>query len=309
MDGLLFVASLAIRVAQVFLNNWSNIEPFVMGIAAAFLLIQGPMYAIIGYAYLAAQAMRVWAAATAILNAVMAINPIFLVILAIGLLIGAAIWVVQNWEMVSAFFSTLWQNIVQGLSAAMTWVAQGARDTLTQVAQFFINLIPQALEWGATLIRTFVDGILSMKSYLVDGITNVFSAVRKLMPFSDAKEGPFSQLTYSGGAIMSTMAQGVTAQAGTLHSAMGTAFSQAPSLESNATVTAAAVSGSGIPISAKAAPGGTTRTITIAKLIENLIIQGTDKDAQELAEEVIAILHDRLLGADDIITEEMGALL
>lgn len=60
---------------------------------------------------------------------------------------------------------------------------------------------------------------------------NVFGEVRQLMPFSDAKEGPFSQLTYSGGAIMSTMADGVTGNASTLHGAMDTAFNQAPRMD------------------------------------------------------------------------------
>lgn len=312
LDFLITVGGWVVRIAEFFATNWSNIAPFIEGIGialSAYLITQLEVAAL--KMQIMTTVTKGWAAAQAALNFAMSINPIYLMIAAIGLLIGAAIWVVQNWTLVHQFFSTLWQNILAGFTAAFTWIAQGVSGTLQQVAQFFANLIPQALQWGATLIRTFVDGILSMKDYLVSSISDVFSSVRRLMPFSDAKEGPFSQLTYSGGALMSTMAAGVTANAGTLHGAMSTAFSQTPTLDSTApAVTAAAISSSSIPISATAgAASAASRGVTIDKLIGTLTISGVDKDAKQIAEEVIEIIHEKLQGADDIISADMGALL
>jgi hypothetical protein len=229
--------------------------------------------------------------------------------MAVGLLIGAALWLIQNWEQVRTFFSNLWQSILAGYMAFYGPLLQAIGILVTNIKDFFVNLIPQALEWGATLIRTFVDGILSMKSYLVDGVTSVFNAVRRLMPFSDAKEGPFSQLTYSGSRIITTMAEGVAGSASTLHNAMSTAFAQAPTLEANTTTLSAATAPGGIPITPVTAPGTGSRTINISQLIGSLTITGTDKDAKQLADEVIEILHDRLQGADDIMSDGMGALL
>lgn len=310
LTGLSAIGTAVLTVASFFITNWSNIAPFVEGIGIALGLILGPGYAIVGMMYLASQATKTWAIAQGILNAVMMVNPVYLIIAGIGLLIGAAIWLVQNWDMVGQFFNTLWTNILAGFTVAFTWIGQGVSSTLTEVATFFANLIPQALQWGATLITTFVDGILSMKSYLVDSVSSVFGAVRKLMPFSDAKEGPFSQLTYSGGAIMSTMAQGVTANADTLHGAMNTAFSQVPGMGTEGISFPAVGPGGNIPISASAAAqvaGGSSTTI--GTLIGSLTISGVDKDANQLADEIIEILHERLSGANDIAGADMGALL
>ncbi|EIW19910.1 MULTISPECIES: tape measure protein [Pelosinus] len=310
LTGLSLLGTAVLAVAEFFIAYWQPIAPFVQGIGIALGVILGPGYAIVSMMYLAAQAAKVWAIAQGALNLVMMANPTYLLVAGIGLLIGAGLWLVQNWAMVGQFFGTLWTNVVAGFTMAFTWIGQGVSSTLTEVAQFFANLIPQALTWGATLIRTFVDGILSMKSYLVDSVTGVFGAVRKLMPFSDAKEGPFSQLTYSGGAIMSTMAQGVRANTGTLHGAMGDAFSAAPSMGvGRASVTAAGVDGS-IPISASAAAqvaGGSSTQI--GTLIGQLTISGVDKNTRQIAEEVIDILHEELSGANDIMTADMGALL
>jgi len=352
IDVLLQVHTWQLQIVEFFITNWSNIEPFVMGIAVAFGLVAtaiglvaGPLAILAGIGYTIIQVTKAWAAAQAFLNMVMAVNPIYLMILGIGLLIGAGIWLVQNWAMVGQFFSTLWTNILAGFTAGFTWIGQGVSNTLTEVATLFANLIPQALDWGATLIRTFVSGILSMKNYLVDSISSVFSAARQLMPFSDAKEGPFSQLTYSGGAIMSTMAEGVTANADMLHGAMGDAFNAAPrmttngdnlaaanagltdnasmpywamgdafnaapSIATNGENLTAASAGGNLPISTSAAtPRVSGSSTTIGTLIGSLTINGADKDAGQLANEIIEILHDRLSGANDIMGADMATLL
>lgn len=158
------------------------------------------------YAMTAAQ----WA-----LNAAFWANPItWVVALIVGLIaIGVALW--KNWDTIVAKAKVLWDGIKQVWNGLTSWVS---------------GKISEAFTWGENIIKTMADGILAAKDWIVNKVKGVFDEVRKLMPFSDAKKGPFSELTYSGGAIITTMAQGVNKQAGTLHSAMADTFKAVPML-------------------------------------------------------------------------------
>ena len=92
-----------------------------------------------------------------------------------------------------------------------------------QEAMNFISGI-DLFESGKAIINTLIDGISSMAGGLVDSVTGVFSSVRDLLPFSDAKTGPFSALTLSGGAIMTTLGQGVESQQGAFVDSVAGAF-------------------------------------------------------------------------------------
>lgn len=315
LDILSLVAGWVLKVAELFLNNWTDIAPFLLGIATALGLILGPAYTLIGIAYVAAQAMRVWAAAQALLNIVMSVNPVYLMILAIGLLIGAAYWVVANWEKVKTFFAGVWPYMVGAALGPLGMLVSYVVTHFSEIRDFVTNLATEAYTWGANIIKTMIDGIVSMKDALVNAVTGVFSKVRELMPFSDAKAGPFSQLTYSGGAIMETMAQGVTDNATTLQNAVQGAFSQAmPDQYENAygnqTPTTVAATSAVSPVGRVNAPGS-QRTVTIGNLVGQLLIEGVDADkAKEIAETVIEMLHDKLAEASDIMaSDEMEALL
>lgn len=84
---------------------------------------------------------------------------------------------------------------------------------------------------GRAIIETLKTGIISAAQSVYGAVKDVFDKVRKLMPFSDAKEGPFSALTASGRAIMTTMGQGLTkAGAAPLTQPLGSAFAQAQKL-------------------------------------------------------------------------------
>lgn len=70
----------------------------------------------------------------------------------------------------------------------------------------------KALNWssiGRNLISTLAGGITAGGSLVVNAVNKVLSTARRMLPFSDAKEGPLSDLTYSGGAFVSTFADGM----------------------------------------------------------------------------------------------------
>ncbi len=84
-------------------------------------------------------------------------------------------------------------------------------DAIQSVWDWFKGL--NLFEAGARLWQTFVDGIKSKLSAPLKLIKAGLAKIRKLLPFSDAKEGPLSNLTASGMAIPETMARGIRAAA------------------------------------------------------------------------------------------------
>lgn len=82
-------------------------------------------------------------------------------------------------------------------------------------------------ESGAAILDTLKEGILSKWQDLKDSVSGVFSNIRDLLPFSDAKEGPLSQLTLNGSKIMTTLAEGVQGGAGNLQSTISGALQSA----------------------------------------------------------------------------------
>ena len=63
---------------------------------------------------------------------------------------------------------------------------------------------------GSKIMQTMASGIRSAIGAPARAVQGALSRVRNLLPFSDAKEGPLSQLTASGAAIMKTLSEGMT---------------------------------------------------------------------------------------------------
>lgn len=127
---------------------------------------------------------------------------------AVGNAAGAA------WDGIVGLVSRAWAAIIGGLSAFGTSLLDGVTSAWNAVLEFFGGL--NLFESGARLLSTFVDGIKSMASSVVESVEGVFTKVREYLPFSDAHVGPLSQLTLSGARMMSTLAEGVTSGQGGL---------------------------------------------------------------------------------------------
>ncbi|NUK07460.1 hypothetical protein HRW18_05410 [Streptomyces lunaelactis] len=83
---------------------------------------------------------------------------------------------------------------------------------------------------GKALIRGFIDGIKDMAGSVGDAVSGVLSKARNLLPFSPAKEGPFSGkgwTLYSGQAISQALAAGIASGGGSVQSAMGSVLAGA----------------------------------------------------------------------------------
>ena len=118
------------------------------------------------------------------------------------------------WEGIKGIVSGAWDAIVGGIAGFGASLLAGITEAWNAVLEFFGGL--NLFESGAKLLSTFVDGIKSMASSVVDSVAGVFATVREYLPFSDAHVGPLSQLTLSGARMMTTLAEGVTSAQGGL---------------------------------------------------------------------------------------------
>ena len=69
------------------------------------------------------------------------------------------------------------------------------------------NLFKQS---GAKIMETFTEGIRSAVNKPVEAVKGALSKIRQMLPFSDAKEGPLSQLTLSGRRVFETIHTGMS---------------------------------------------------------------------------------------------------
>ncbi|WP_232282227.1 phage tail tape measure protein [Paenibacillus sp. oral taxon 786] len=112
--------------------------------------------------------------------------------------IGIPMLIITHWDSIVAFFTNMWTRIkdsfINGINA---------------IKEFFMGVPGFFRESGAKIIDTLVEGIKSVSMKPVEAIKSIFQKVRNLLPFSDAKEGPLSELTLSGRRVLETIGDGM----------------------------------------------------------------------------------------------------
>jgi hypothetical protein len=112
----------------------------------------------------------------------------------------------------SSAWSSFKSAAITGAAAVLSYV----RGIPGRVKSAMGNLGGLLLSAGRSLITGFISGITSKAADAYNAVKGVVSKVRNLLPFSPAKEGPFSGrgwTLYSGHALMEGLAQGITAGA------------------------------------------------------------------------------------------------
>lgn len=114
-----------------------------------------------------------------------------------------------DWQGACNAASAIWDTLVENLMSIADlfrigdWLREKWADATTYLSS--INLF----ESGAAILETLKQGIISKFTAVKDSIVGFFSEIREYLPFSDAKKGPFSDLTLSGSRLMTTFADGV----------------------------------------------------------------------------------------------------
>ena len=103
---------------------------------------------------------------------------------------------ISNWEPVKGFFKGLWTGVKTAFSTAWASIKDWWKSF-------------SFLEFGKNLMRTLADGILAAPGAVWNALKSTLGAVGRLLPSSDAREGPLSRLTASGRSILESLGQGV----------------------------------------------------------------------------------------------------
>jgi phage-related protein len=118
---------------------------------------------------------------------------------------------------IAGFFARIalfWEGLRLGVIAAALTVQTTLKSAFDAVGKFFTDLWTTAWTWGESLFKRFADGIMAGFKWVKEKVTGAVQWVRDLLPGSDAKEGPLSDLYASGRALMSTLAGGISAAGG-----------------------------------------------------------------------------------------------
>lgn len=138
----------------------------------------------------------VWNAIKSIVTG--AVNAVKSVISGIGQIVSKVV----------GFFTKIKDGIQQKFTAAVNWV----KGIPGKIIGALGNTGKMLWDSGKKIIGGLTDGIKSMAKKVKDTVGNVLGGIRNLLPFSPAKEGPFSGrgwTTYAGRSIVQALGQGM----------------------------------------------------------------------------------------------------
>lgn len=181
VSNQILMATQPILTAISFLaNNWDMIKPIILGVAAATLVY-------IAAAHGATAATTAWAAAQAIFNAVMALNPIGLIIIGVILfisLIYAAVAAVNKFTgstlsatgIIAGAFMAAFAFIGNLFIAAVNLVIDVAAliyNTIALVAEFIANVFVDPVGAIVRLFAGLADTVLAIIQSIASAIDTV----------------------------------------------------------------------------------------------------------------------------------------
>lgn len=154
MNELYYASIPLLNFINLLANNWSVIEPLILGVAGALLV------------YLAATkgvelATKAWAAAQALLNGIMALNPVYLIIMGVILLISLI------YAVVAAI------NKVQGTTISATGIIMGV---LAVAGAFVVNLFIGVLNAVIQMIWSAATPIIGAIEWILNIINGGFNS-------------------------------------------------------------------------------------------------------------------------------------
>ena len=251
---------------------WEGIKTFTAAAWESGILpvILGPIGIVVGYwDKIKAAAVAVWEGIKTFTAAAWESGILPVILGPIGIVVG-------YWDKIKAAAVAVWEGIVDFFSGD--------------------NIGAKMIAAGKSLIGALANGLKTGAAIVYEALKSVLGPLGKLLPYSDAKEGPLSRLTASGQSILGTMGAGVR-RAGAaglqrpLAGALGTAaagLALTLSVPPPARAVLAAPAAVGFePAAARpsAAAGAPTYNITIH--------QQPGEDAQALVERVIEAIEER----------------
>lgn len=133
----------------------------------------------------------------------------------------------NTWNAVTNVVTNAWEGIKYAVSNGVSAMMNFITGIPSKILGAFANAKSWLVDSGRSIIQGLIDGIMGMIGTVKDAVGNVLSAARNLLPFSPAKEGPFSGkgwTLYSGRSIVEALADGVNQRRGLFKDAVADAM-------------------------------------------------------------------------------------
>jgi TP901 family phage tail tape measure protein len=138
-------------------------------------------------------------------------------------IIGIPSLIIKHWEAIKTFFTDLWNDPKAAISGFIDWIG-GKVEAFTapfraigdvvggvfgKIGGFFKGFAGDSAASGVQMNAAFAGGIQANAQAPTQAFGQSLTGIDALMPHSDAKEGPLSQLSSSGRALTETFASGM----------------------------------------------------------------------------------------------------
>jgi phage-related protein len=154
---------------------------------------------------------------------------------------------------------SIWQQIAGAVGPA--W--DGIRSAVISAVN---SIVSAARSAGASMAEAFADGIRSRLDAAYSAAKEMVDKIRNLLPGSDAKEGPLSDLTASGKALADTFRLGVESGTPSLQKSMRAALAGVQ-LSPNVALTGSGSSGAA-PVSSTSADNSQHISIYVGQNVD-----------------------------------------
>lgn len=305
IDVLAKLGGWIVDIAAWLAQNWGWIKPFVIGLAAAWGTYWAVLKAGQGIMLLIRGATIAWTAAQWALNVALNMNPIGLVITAIGLLVGAVILIVQHWDTIKTKTVEVWGTLKEWITATPDWLLAIAAPILLLIKHWGEFKEIAGLVWDA--VKASFDKISTKVTELIENVKGKWQEVKDFL--SNPIESTIN-LVKTG----STSPAGEAAKPKHATGLQNVPFDgyQAELHRNERVLTAAenqrynAALGAQQPTAAPAQP-----VYNIDKLVEKVEIHAAPgEDAEALYSKFIDVFHRRVKESAGILSNaNMGALL
>lgn len=173
MNKIMIYSQPLLDFINLLANNWSIISPILLGVGGAIAVYMAATYG-------ATAATKAWTAAQAVFNAVMAMNPVALIIIGIILLIAifyAAIAAVNKFKGTTLSATGMITGAIAVAGAFIGNIFIAAGNLIIDVVAVIWNFIATFAEFFANVFNDPIGSIVRLFAGLADTVLGILSTI------------------------------------------------------------------------------------------------------------------------------------
>lgn len=170
------------RFARFIIDNWSHIGPIIAGIATTAGLLAAKLLLI-------PKIINTFKSVTSTISSIgtLLTSPFGMAIIAIGILVGAGIWLYNNWDWISKGIVGIWENHVMPFFAGIgewfsgIWngVVNGFKSAWNGITSWFTNL------WDGIvgIFKGYINTYIKILNFVIGGLNKIQFDIPDWVPF------------------------------------------------------------------------------------------------------------------------------